>query len=104
VATRVSRLEDGVRFRVRLTPRGGRDSLEGWAEGADGAHLKARVRAAPENGEANAALLALLANRLGVARTSLALERGGKTRIKTVRAAGEPQKLAALLETLGETK
>lgn len=96
------KLKDGVRFLVRLTPKGGRDEIDGWSQAADGAHLKARVRAAPENGKANAALLDLLAERLGVARSRLALERGGKARLKTVRAAGEAQTLAALLETLGE--
>jgi uncharacterized protein YggU (UPF0235/DUF167 family) len=44
-----------MRLAVRLTPRGGRDAVEGWATGADGrSFLKARVAAPPVEGEANA--------------------------------------------------
>lgn len=87
-----------MRFRVRLTPKGGRDAVEGWALASDGsAHLKARVRAAPEKGEANAALLTLLADALGIARSALTLESGGKARLKTVRAAGDTAALIARL-------
>ena len=51
---------------VRLTPRGGRDAIEGVEQLADGrAVLKARVRAAPSEGEANAALCRLIADALG---------------------------------------
>jgi len=95
-------LADGVRFRVRLTPKGGRDAVEGWAAASDGCeHLKARVRAVPENGAANAALLALLAGALGVARSALVLEAGGKARLKTVRAVGDTAALAARLNGWG---
>jgi len=44
---------DGIFVDVRLTPRGGRDAIEGIESRADGrAVLKARVRAAPFEGEA----------------------------------------------------
>ncbi len=44
---------DGVVVDVRLTPRGGRDAIEGIERRADGrAMLKARVRVAPADGEA----------------------------------------------------
>ena len=47
---------------VWLTPRGGRDAIDGIEQRADGqCVLKARVRAAAIEGEANAALVALLA-------------------------------------------
>jgi uncharacterized protein YggU (UPF0235/DUF167 family) len=53
---------DGIFVDVRLTPRGGRDAIEGIESRADGrAVLKARVRAAPFEGEANDALCRLLA-------------------------------------------
>ena len=46
---------DGVVVTVRLTPRGGRDAIEGIAQLADGrSAIKARVRAAASEGEANA--------------------------------------------------
>ena len=49
---------DGIVLAVRLTPKGGRDSIDGVDTLADGTVvLKARVRAAPSEGEANAALV-----------------------------------------------
>ena len=42
---------------VRLTPRGGRDAIDGIEQLSDGRRvLKVRVRAAASEGEANAAL------------------------------------------------
>ena len=64
-----------MRLAVRLTPRGGRDAVEGWATGADGRpFLKARVAAPPVEGEANAALTVLLAKALGVSKSSVRLK------------------------------
>ena len=49
--------KEGIALDVRLTPRGGRDALDGVEALANGrAVLKARVRAAPTDGEANSAL------------------------------------------------
>ena len=60
------RTAEGVIVSCRLTPKGGRDAIDGVVELADGSFvLKARVRSAPQNGEANQALCALLADRLG---------------------------------------
>jgi uncharacterized protein len=99
---RIRILAHAVSFQVRLTPKGGRDALEGWAPGADGTqHLKARVRAVPEDGKANAALLALLADRLAVPKSSLRLAAGATGRLKRVEIAGDVQLLAARLEGLG---
>ena len=59
---------DGVVIAVRLTPRGGRDAIDGIEQLADGRSvLKVRVRAAASEGEANAALVKLIARTLGVA-------------------------------------
>lgn len=76
-------------LRVRLTPSGGADRIDGFATDAAGvAHVKARVRAAPEDGKANAALEALLAKTLGVARSAVGVERGATARVKSVRIEG----------------
>ena len=57
----------GVALAVRLTPKGGRDAIDGIELLADGrAVLKARVRAAPAEGEANDALVRLIAKTMGV--------------------------------------
>ena len=62
--------------------------------------LLARVRALPEDGAANAALIALLAKSLKLPKSSLVLDSGGKGRVKTVIATGEPAVLAAALARL----
>ena len=69
-----------MRFRVRLTPKGGRDAIEGWWRDAAGrSALKARVAAPPEDGKANTALISLVAQTLevrmlGYGRALLAIE------------------------------
>jgi len=83
---------------VRLTPRGGRDRLEGVETLADGrAVLKVRVRAAPEKGHANAALEELMAEAVGVPKSAVSVVTGGTSRVKSVRVSGDP---AALRERL----
>jgi hypothetical protein len=93
---------DALSFHVRLTPRGGRDAIEGWAIAADGRpHLKIRVRAAPENGAANAALIRLLAKELDIAKSALAILRGDKARLKTIAVTGDTSALVARLKMFG---
>jgi len=92
---------DGIVLTVRLTPRGGRDAIEGVDLLADGRSvLKARVRAAPSAGEANAALVGLLAKSLGVAARDVNLVAGQAARIKRVHIRGAGAALAAALEKL----
>ena len=92
---------EGTRFAVRLTPKGGADALEGLARDDSGRlFLKARVRAAPEKGAANAALLALLAESLALPKRDLTLAAGAQARLKTVAAAAPPEAVAAALERL----
>lgn len=58
--------ENGIDLFVRLTPKSSMDRLEGVETAADGrSHLKARVRAVPENGAANHALERLVAKDAG---------------------------------------
>ena len=88
----------GLRVAVRVTPRGGRDALDGVATDADGVtRLRVRVRAAPVDGAANEALLAVLADAFGVRRAAVAIESGLSGRRKGVRVAGDPASLAAAL-------
>lgn len=71
------------RLRVRLTPSGGADRIDGRATDPDGnAYLKARVRAAPENNEANRALEKLIAKALGIAKSKVSVSRGQTARLK----------------------
>jgi uncharacterized protein len=92
---------DGVQVAVRLTPKGGRDAVDGMAVLADGrAVLKARVRAAPEDGQANAALLALLSSTLDVPRSRAALISGQTARLKMIHVEGDAAALAGRLAEL----
>jgi uncharacterized protein YggU (UPF0235/DUF167 family) len=86
---------------VRLTPKGGRDAIEIIEQLADGRSvLKARARAPASDGEANAALLKLLANALSVPPRNVMLAAGATSRIKRVVIAGDGPTLAAALEKL----
>ncbi|KQU52659.1 hypothetical protein ASG72_07035 [Bosea sp. Leaf344] len=96
---------EGVRIAVRLTPRGGRDALDGVECLADGrCVLKLRVRAAPSEGEANAALLQLMSRLLDLPRSRIALVQGASARIKTLAVAGDPLLIGARLEALLATE
>lgn len=91
--------KQGLALSVRLTPRGGRDALDGVEMLADGRSvLKARVRAAPTEGEANAALIQLLAKELGLSRSQISIAAGAAARLKTVALDGDSGRLIAALE------
>ena len=84
---------------MRLTPKGGRDAIDGIEILADGrAVLKARVRAAPSEGEANDALCRLIAKAVGVPPRDVALVAGATARIKRLAIAGDGPTLIAALE------
>jgi len=88
----------GLLLDVRLTPKGGRDALDGIAPLADGrAVLKARVRAAPHEGAANAALTRLIAKAAGVPTSQVTIVGGTTARIKRLRIDGEARTIAAAL-------
>jgi uncharacterized protein (TIGR00251 family) len=84
---------DGLVVRIRLTPKSAKDAIEGIEATAEGAAVKARVRAVPSEGAANAALSALFAKWLGVPKANVALVAGGKSRIKSLAVRGEPAAL-----------
>lgn len=68
---------------VRLTPRGGRDAIDGWAgDDAGLPYLKARVSVPPVDGEANAALVKLIAKTLKVPNRAVRLVAGDQARLK----------------------
>ncbi len=89
----------GIELRVRLTPKSSQDRVEGIEPTADGPAVKARVRAVPEDGEANAALEALVAEWLGVPRQSVEVTGGGKSRVKVLTVAGDGVALAEAART-----
>lgn len=92
---------DGVLLSVRLTPKSARDEIGGAERLADGRSvLKVRVRAVPQDGEANAALIRLIAKSLGVPAASVRLESGATGRLKTLMLSGDPEALCAGLASL----
>ena len=92
---------DGIVLSLRLTPRGGRDSIDGIEQSADGRSvLRVRVRALASEGEANAALLKLIARTLGVAQREVGLIAGATSRLKRVTVAGSGPALATALEKI----
>ncbi len=92
---------DGILIACRLTPKGGRDAIEGVATLSDGARvLLVRVRTPPEDGRANAALCGLIAKALDVAGSSVRVVAGGKSRVKQIGVTGEPGTLMARLAAL----
>ncbi|HKA86077.1 MAG TPA: DUF167 family protein [Haliangiales bacterium] len=84
----------GITFEVQVVPRSSRDRVGPVV----GERLKLAVTAPPVDGEANAAVVALLARALGVPRAQVAIVRGDTGRRKTVRVAGATrERLMALL-------
>ena len=90
--------DDGVRLRVRLTPRARRDCLGALERLADGNEVMiAHVRALPADGKANAALTALVAEALEVARTKVDVVSGHTSRVKILHVRGDAERLASAL-------
>jgi len=91
----------GLRLRLRVTPNASLDRIDGPETLADGTTvLRLRVRAVPENGKANAAVIRLLAKALGLPRSAVTLVAGETARLKTVLVEGDPDDLAARLGAL----
>jgi len=92
---------DGLIVTVRLTPKGGRDAIDGIEALSDGhTVLKVRVRAAPMEGEANAALGRVLGKALRVPPGRVEIVGGATSRIKRVKVYGNAAALGAALEKI----
>ena len=95
----------GISVAVRVTPRGGRDDIDGIETLADGRSVvKLRVRAVADGGEANRAVTELLARALGVPKANVRLLSGATSRLKQVAIDGDPAKLADALRALTSSK
>jgi uncharacterized protein len=91
----------GLTLTVRLTPKGGRDAIDGIEQLSDGRSvLKARVRAAPTEGEANDALCRLIAKMLRIPPRDVAVSAGATSRIKRLAISGDGPRLIAALEMI----
>jgi uncharacterized protein len=95
----------GVSVALRVTPRGGRDEIDGLETLADGrAVLKIRVRAVAEGGEANRAVTELIAKALGVPKARVRILSGTTSRLKQVAVDGDPAELGDALRKLTAEK
>jgi uncharacterized protein (TIGR00251 family) len=69
---------------VRVQPRASREGIDGWQGGA----LRVRVSAPPVDGDANRAVIDVLARALGLRPTALTIARGIRAREKLVQVKG----------------
>jgi len=67
-------------IKVRVQPKSSRNQVDGFQDGA----LRVRVTAAPTEGQANAAVIAIIAKTLGVSKSRLEIIRGYSSRDKVV--------------------
>jgi uncharacterized protein YggU (UPF0235/DUF167 family) len=78
----------GIELRARVVPRSRTDLVEGIDTTVQGAALKVRVRAVPDQGSANRAVERVVAEWLGVPKTSVTIAAGTTSRIKRVHVKG----------------
>ena len=91
----------GISVALRVTPRGGRDGIDGVETLANGrVVLKVRVRAIAEGGEANRAVTELFAKALGVPKARVRILSGTTSRLKQIAVDGDPRKLGEALRQL----
>jgi hypothetical protein len=97
--------KDGISVSLRVTPRGGRDDIDGIETLSNGRNVvKVRVRAIAEGGEANRAVTELLAKALGVPKGHVRLLSGATSRMKQIGIDGDPARLGEVLRLLTAAK
>jgi uncharacterized protein (TIGR00251 family) len=91
---------DGVSLTVKVQPKSRRPGIQGHALSARGPCLRIGVNEPPDDGQANRAVCALLADALHVPVSSVAVTQGHTSRDKTLHVAGDAARLSAVLETM----
>ena len=90
-------------MRGRVTPNASGDRIEGPDRDADGrAYLRVRVRAVPEKGKANNAVLALLSKAWKCPKSSITVVKGETDRVKTLKIADGVHLAATLEQQFGD--
>jgi uncharacterized protein (TIGR00251 family) len=96
---------EGISVALRVTPRGGRDEIDGIETLANGRSVvKLRVRAIADGGAANRAVTELLAKALGVPKAKVRILSGMTSRLKQIAVDGDPAKLGDTLRKLTAAK
>jgi uncharacterized protein (TIGR00251 family) len=98
-ALRIDTRDDAVRFAVHVQPRASRSEITG----VHGDSMKVRLEAPPVEGAANAALIELLADALGVSRRNVQIVGGQRSRGKVVEVVGVGAERVRRLVTSGDT-
>src|SRR5690606_6251049 len=92
---------EGLTLYLRVTPNAGRDQIDGPEPRDDGTVvLRVRVKAVPDKGKANAAVIALLAKAFGIPKSSITLVSGDTARLKTLAVTGDPERLVTAAKLL----
>ena len=92
---------DDVLLSVRLTPRAAKESIGGvWRDSKGAAWLCASVRAVPEKGKANDALIALVSKLFLIPPSAISLDTGGVSRLKRLRIVGAGAQALLKLQSL----
>jgi uncharacterized protein (TIGR00251 family) len=95
----------GISVALRVTPRGGHDDIDGLETLANGRTVvKVRVRAIADGGEANRAVMELLAKALGVPKAKVRILSGATSRLKQIAVDGDPRQLGDALRDLTSVK
>ncbi|HEY9078495.1 DUF167 family protein [Magnetovibrio sp.] len=95
----------GLRLRIRLTPSGRRDGIDGVMEDADGQRmLKASVTTVPEGGKANQALIKMLAKEWKVAKSAITVVQGQTSRNKVLMISGEAAAMHNIIAAWAQDK
>lgn len=94
-------VEGGVRLAVRVIPRAARTGADGIVQDADGRPLlKLRLKAPPVEGAANTALIAFLAESLGLRKADITIRSGKTGRTKLLILSGDSAILLKRLDAL----
>ena len=92
---------NGISIALRVTPRGGRDDIDGIETLSDGRPVvKVRVRAIADGGEANKAVTELLARALRVPKARVKILSGATSRLKQITVDGDPKSLGDAMRVL----
>ena len=93
--------DDSLELAVKVIPKAARDAIVGTREDAAGRRrLVVRVRAAPDKGKANAAVIALLAKTLHLPKSVITITAGETARDKRLRIAATGKDVIARLAAL----
>ncbi|MFA7339270.1 MAG: DUF167 family protein [Candidatus Obscuribacterales bacterium] len=93
-------VEDGLVLRLYVQPGAKVSTLIGVKEAGDGLRLKIKLKARAIEGQANAALLELLADLLRLPKSAVSLQAGSTARLKTIHLRGHGPELLSKISQL----